>query len=339
MKVFSNNKIYNEFPFDREADFEKEVVNNSKLFFGPKSIYIDAKKKIETKSLGNSIPDGFLFDMSDITSPEFYIVEVELVRHDFYNHIFPQITKFFSFYRNHKSQIDLAEKIYTVINNDPSLKAAFKTFLGEQEIYKFLKDTIQHSQNILLIIDGDKKELPEIMDTYGDTWGKMVKLLLVKKFANGGDIIYTMHPEFENIEYAEIVDAPLKDTVDSVDYTEQMHLDGVSDEIRDIYQQIKKAVFEKFPSLIINPTKHYISVKKDRNIFFMKFSTKKMIVVLPQSETDTAKDILFHPIKILPPNVQRFWFGNGAGSSIIIDNAAHLDEVLKVLFKSIEKFS
>jgi hypothetical protein len=77
VKVFTNNKIYNEFQFDKEADFEKEVVMNSKLFFGTNSIYIDAKRKIEAKNLGNSIPDGFLFDLSDKENPEFYLVEVE----------------------------------------------------------------------------------------------------------------------------------------------------------------------------------------------------------------------------------------------------------------------
>ena len=110
MKLFTNNKTYSQFQFDKEADFEREVVLSSKQFFGTNSIYIDSKRKIETKSLGNSIPDGFLFDLSDKENPEFYIVEVELESHSFYNHIFPQITKFFGFYRNLKSQNDLVEK-------------------------------------------------------------------------------------------------------------------------------------------------------------------------------------------------------------------------------------
>lgn len=109
MKLFANNKTYSEFQFEIEADFEKEIVLNSKLFFGPNSIYIDAKKKIETKSLGNSIPDGFLFDLSDTENPEFYIVEAELAKHDFYTHIFPQLTKFFGFYKNQKGRTDLVD--------------------------------------------------------------------------------------------------------------------------------------------------------------------------------------------------------------------------------------
>ena len=126
MKLFTNNKTYNQFQFDKEADFEREVVLNSKQFFGTNSIYIDAKRKIETKSLGNSIPDGFLFDLSDKDNPEFYIVEVELAKHDFYNHIFPQITKFFGFYKNPKSQNELVEKIFSFITNDNDIKKSSK---------------------------------------------------------------------------------------------------------------------------------------------------------------------------------------------------------------------
>ncbi len=153
MKLFLNNKVYTEIQFDREADFEREVVAKSKLFFGQNSIYIDAKKKIETKSLGNSIPDGFLFDLADKDNPEFYLVEVELLSHDFFKHIFPQVTKFFGFYKNPKSQSDLVEKIFSIITKDIELKLEFKKHLGEKEIYKFIKDTIERSQNILLVID------------------------------------------------------------------------------------------------------------------------------------------------------------------------------------------
>src|SRR5690606_29129136 len=153
----------------------------SKLFFGSKSIYFDAKRKIESKSLGGSIPDGILFDLSDVDNPEFYLIENELSSHDFFNHIFPQITKFFAFYKNRKSQSDLVEKIFSIINTDAVLKQSFKTYLGEMEIFKFVKDTIENSQNILLIIDDDMNQLPEIIDTYTDTWGKMVKVMIIKK--------------------------------------------------------------------------------------------------------------------------------------------------------------
>lgn len=334
MKLFTNNKTYSQFQFDKEADFEREVVLSSKQFFGTNSIYIDAKRKIETKSLGNSIPDGFLFDLSDKDNPEFYIVEVELAKHDFYNHIFPQITKFFGFYKNPKSQNDLVEKIFSFITNDSDIKKEFKKYLGEKEIYKFIKDTIERSQNILLVIDGDKKELPEIMETYSDTWGKMVKLILIKKFFNNGDTIYTMHPDFENIEFADIENEISADTED-IEYNEDYHFDGVSETVRQIYGDLKADLLKANSSLIFNPQKHYISIRKDRNIAFFITGRKKIRLVVMQSDEETRKEIIQQPVKTLTAGVQKFW--NGPSCAIIIETTEHLNEVKTLLRKLVAK--
>ena len=66
MVLYYQNKKLSEQQFSNEKEIEKVVIENSELFFGQSSLFIDAKKKIDTKSLGSSIPDGFLFDLSDI---------------------------------------------------------------------------------------------------------------------------------------------------------------------------------------------------------------------------------------------------------------------------------
>lgn len=181
MLLFNENKKYYEFAYPKEEDIERDVIQNSQLFFGDKSLFIDAKRKIDSKFIGATIPDGFLFDFSEPDNPEFYIVEVELSSHDFYKHIFPQITKFFAFFKNQQSHSELIDKLFSTINSDNNLKREFKKNIGEKEIYKSIKDIVENSQNILLVIDDEKDELPEIIDTYTDTWGKMVKLIILKK--------------------------------------------------------------------------------------------------------------------------------------------------------------
>lgn len=96
--MYMNENKFTEVTFRYESEFEELVKMNYKILFGKKTIYFDLKNKIDTKSLGSSIPDGFLFDFRDEENPEFYIVEVEIAKHDFYKHIFPQITKFFAFF-------------------------------------------------------------------------------------------------------------------------------------------------------------------------------------------------------------------------------------------------
>ena len=336
MRLFSNNKPYNQYQFEKEIDFERDIVTNSKLFFGINSIFIDAKKKIESKNLGNSIPDGFLFDLSDKGNPEFYIVEVELARHDFYKHIFPQITKFFGFYRNPTNLSSLVDKMFDFIKDDELLRREFKRYLGDQEIYKFLKDTIDRSQNILLIIDEDKKELPEIMETYSDTWGKMVKLMLVKKFCNGQESIYSVHPEFENIEFGELSEKIEEaDEILETAYTEEYHLEGVSESIRQVYSELKSHVLGLNLGVALNPQKYYISIRTERNIAFLITQRKKARLVVKQAEEITRSEIKNHFIKTLTPKVQKFW--NGPSCAIILEDVKNLNEVKVLLTKLINE--
>ena len=334
MKLFSNNKSYIEFQFDKEYDFEREIISNSKLFFGANSIFIDAKKKIESKNIGKIIPDGFLFDLSDMNSPEFYLVEVELSKHDFFNHIFPQITKFFGFFKNSKSQNDLIEKIFSIITNDVNLKKEFKKYLGEKEVYKFLKDTIENSQNILLVIDGEKKEMPEIIETYSDTWGKLVKHILINKFTNSEGIIYTMDPEFENIEFSEIENIS-HDESENVEYNEEYHLESVSDKIRNVYFNIRDSLKRFDGSIIFNPQKYYISLRKERNVAFFLIKRKKIKIVVLLSDEETKTLIHFHTVITLSKGVQKFY--NGPSCAIVIEDYENLDEVIELLKKLIAK--
>ena len=100
MGIFTSNRRLPEVTFRIEKDFEEEVYQNSKLFFGEKSILIDTKTLLKGNILGGTIPDGFLFDLSDEAEPQFYLIEVEFAKHSFNTHIFPQINKFFAFFKN-----------------------------------------------------------------------------------------------------------------------------------------------------------------------------------------------------------------------------------------------
>jgi hypothetical protein len=55
--------------FKSEEELEKTVIGHSKTFFGDKTIYFDLKNRVDSKSLGASIPDGFLFDFKDAENP------------------------------------------------------------------------------------------------------------------------------------------------------------------------------------------------------------------------------------------------------------------------------
>src|SRR2546427_10256436 len=130
LAVYSDNRRFQETSFEGDEEkLEQIVKRNPKLLFGPKAIYIDLKNKVQSKELGGAIPDGFLFDLNDKDDPQFYLVEVELQEHDFWKHIFPQITKYFAFYNNSKSRTKLVEKLFEFVHENSHIRDEFRQFL------------------------------------------------------------------------------------------------------------------------------------------------------------------------------------------------------------------
>lgn len=332
MILFQNGKRYTETKYTLENDFEQEIIKSHKLFFGENTIFIDAKKKIGSNSLGNTIPDGFLFDMSDPENREFYLVEVELASHSFYEHIFPQITKFFAFFKSGKRQKELTEKLFSVINTDLDLKKQFKKYLGEKEIFKFLNDVIDSSQNILMVIDGEKPEIPEIMDTYTDTWGKMVKIITIKKFCNCDDIMFSIDPEFNDLEYS-YQQASSPAMVEQPEVSEEFHLEDVSDHVKEIFHAIKQRMLQFKPSLIFNPAKHYISIRDKKAVAYLQFRKKKLVMVTMLPEDVIKAHISSHNVRSLSESVQNYY--NGPCASIDVVDLDNFDEIIKLLEKAI----
>ena len=323
--IYMDGEKFVETEFKTEEDFEKVVRENSKTLFGSKTIYFEIKNKVDTKSLGATIPDGFLFDFRDMENPEFYLVEVELAKHDFYKHIFPQITRFFAFFKNSKSRSDLIDRLFSFIKSNSKVEEEFKSFLGKKEIYKALKEMMENSQNILIVIDENKPEFQEIMETYTDTWDKIVKLEILKQYTANKKTIFTLNPDFEDIGFVE----PLAQEETEERYTESFHTEDVELKITPVYEKIKSAVLKMDSSIQVNPQKYYISLRKNRNFVFVKIKKKKMhIVVMLPYERGTSL-IKKHKVTQLAESVQNFY--NGPCFKVTLENDENLDEILRII--------
>jgi predicted transport protein len=336
--IFHNNSKFTEYSYGSEDDFEQLMFKNSKLLFGSSTIYINLKTKIDTASLGSSKPDGLLFDLSNIDSPEFYLVEVELAKHDFYRHIFPQITRFFAFFRNSKAQNGLIENIFTLVQSDKELDKQFKFFLKGKETFKFIKDTVENSQNILLVIDDMKPELTEMINTYTE-WSKMVRLLVLKEFRNDTDKLMVLSPDFEGVALTEEITESKGEEENSnrIKPTEEYHLEGVDPLVKDIYQRIKSNLLSYKSSLRFNPQKYYISIVDKKNFAYMIFRKKKIWITLLLKESLIWESLKYHKVVTESAGVQKFYGGECA--SIAVENDSNLDEVTDLLKKAITKES
>ncbi len=323
--IFIDGKKFIQKTFKDEEQFEQVIKSNSKLFFGQSTIYIDLKSKIDARTLGGTIPDGFLFDFKDKENPEFYIIEVELARHDFFGHVFPQITKFFSFFRRPESRNKLAETLFRVIQSDSKLNQEFKKALEGKELYKAVKDAIDESQNILLIIDEYKKELDDIFGTYTDTWDKLVTLEIIRQYVSESRSLFVVEPDFEDIG---MIDLELQKGEETA-YTEQFHTEGVIPEVISAYETIKKELLGFDQGVKVNPQKYYISLRKTRNFAFIKIRKKKLRVVI-MLPLDTGKEVIkAHELIPLPQAVQN-WY-NGPCFRVDIADSKELGEIVTAL--------
>jgi len=335
MAIISNGKRFAQFRYTIEKEFEDEIVVSSKMLFGKSTVYINAKKKIDSKSLGGAVPDGFFFDFADQTDPQFYIVEVELSEHNFYNHIFPQITKFFAFFKSSRLRKSLVDKLFSVVDSDELLRNEFKKYLGPLEIYKFLSDIIESSQNILLLADGPINELPEIMDTYTDTWGKMVRFLEVRKHCSGADTIYTVDPDFETLQYEGEKEPEEEEAEEEIPkYSEAFHLEDAKRNVKEVYDRIRTIATQIDSSLVFNAQKYYVSIKAKKNIAFIKFRVKKIRFIVMMPESEIRKHIKNHAVAPLSAPVQNFY--NGPCAAVDIHDLDHIDEIEVLIRRLVE---
>ena len=329
LAVFSETSKIPEVKFNREDEFENEIKLNAKMLFGQKTIYLDIKKRIDTSTLGGSIPDGILFDFEDPEDIRFYLVEVELSKHSFYNHIFPQITKFFAFFKNYSGINILIEKVFSVINEDKEIAQEFRNLSESNEIYKSIKDSIENNPQILLIIDEEKSEFKEIMDTYTDTWDKFVIIEVLKRYQLGPRKIFVMSPDFTRRELLFDIEESQESVEEEIKYSENYHLERVDSSIVSLYNYIKDYMLNTDKLIVFNPQKYYISFRKNRNFAYVDIKKKRIKIAVMLPFEKGREMIRFHKLRQFGEGIQRFY--GRPSFEITIENNENLDEVFGLL--------
>ena len=161
------------------------MIKNVKHIFG-KNAWAIPKIKIKPANGSGRIPDFYVLDT---ISKKLYVVEVERSSHSIPDHITPQITGFYRILSDISSRDDLLDKLYDRVMGNTDLKREFKDN-GIDEIHKFLKDTINKSYEVVLIIDNITEELKNAL-SYGNPHPEILEFRRYKKA--GGDVfIYEM---------------------------------------------------------------------------------------------------------------------------------------------------
>jgi len=316
--------------FKSKKEFEEIILLNNRVLFSDTTLLIETKVKTGFEFSGTYIPDAILFNFKDTEKPKCYLIEVMLSKQDFYGHLFPRMTGFFKQLSNKDTQTSFIELICKIVNKNYHFKKKLKSFIGEEDVPEFIHRVLTGKPSVLLITDDTIQELPEIMQVYIDTWGKLIKPIVLRKFSINRQTLCIIYPDFADIDKGK---DKVKEKV--LKSTEEDHLKGVSDVILDIFSQIKAELLKADEQIQFNPKQYYISIRKNKNLAFMNIGRKRISLVVVNHEEDTRKAIKHHEIKTLTEKVQKFW--NGPSCTIIIENADKLNEVINLLKKLIAK--
>jgi len=314
----TNGNEMNEAKFHKKSELVDFLLENHKTLFGKNSVLID-----NTKSTSEYFPNMFLFDFNEREKPRMYIIEINFAD-DSLGLLYARITHFISSLKNRNYHQDFITELCKIIHGKNETKSELIPWLFDgQEIPDIFSELLENKPAILLVRDNENVVLKLMQDVYVETWGKMVRQILIKMYYCGDDKIYSSEPNFADIWKTE------KSKTDKVKCNEADHLEMMPEKIRNIYNEIKSALLETDSSLEFNPKKHYISVRKNKNLAFLHLRRKNIDIVVMSPEDETRKQIKHHRIKTLPASVQKFW--NGACCTIVIENAENLDEVLDLL--------
>jgi len=193
--IILNDRKFVKTPFVNEQELEQVVIDNYEYIFGPTSIYLP-KTLIKTGDGIGTIPDGFAIDLS---SKKWYLVEAELLHHNVWKHIAPQISKqvIASLQPVSKKNIeDLAVEQY---RQDQTAKDKFtEQQIKEIDIRKILGEILDKDPVIGLPIDAVSGDLKE----WARTLKYNVKLWAISKYVDFNDknsIAYEFPEEFKPV--------------------------------------------------------------------------------------------------------------------------------------------
>lgn len=192
MLIFKTAKFIKT-PFKSEDELEQVVVSNYEYIFGPASFYLP-KKLIKTGDGIGTIPDGFAIDLA---SKKWYLVEAELLHHNVWNHIAPQVSKqvIASLQPISKKTIeDLAVEQY---QSDLTTREKFNDQgIKEINVRKVLSEILDKEPSVGIPIDsisGDLKEWARTLRYNVKLW----KITKYVEFNRPENIVYEFPEEFK----------------------------------------------------------------------------------------------------------------------------------------------
>jgi len=207
--ILLNNRPFQETAFNNEEELEDAVVANKQFIFGPNVVLIDYKRKTGSKlSRNTGIPDGFLLDFTNPKKPQFFFVEYELESHELYDHIGPQIMRFYASFETSKRE--LQKKLLDVIKNDQKLKEDIQqkiSITNFDNIDSLLNYVLfDQSVGMVVVIDDQTEDFNSLLRRFSEA----PEVVTIKKFESENETAYHYSTFREGIAESTIVNSKKK---------------------------------------------------------------------------------------------------------------------------------
>jgi hypothetical protein len=164
-RLIYQNKVFAPYEYSDEDEFEKVILEHANDIFGPKSVFINIKKRIGDDNIV-TIPDGYIIDFSFEKDPRLYIIEIELVTHDPYKHIGQQLLRFGISYKASGRNIKafLLESVLKEKSKKDTVEQGFKK-AGFRNIDAFFESIIfEKPVAAIVIIDQITDDIANVLN-------------------------------------------------------------------------------------------------------------------------------------------------------------------------------
>lgn len=163
--IDETGKVYRQYQYALESEFERMIVDNADSIFGKDGIYFDLKKMIGTPKKGAAIPDGYFLDLTFHRCPKLYLVEVELNSHDVYGHIGEQLLRFGI--SSETDKYKLKRLLSEAIEADAGKQKKMQEFFARSSFdnYNALLDSVvfDNKPSAIIVINEVTPELMKVM--------------------------------------------------------------------------------------------------------------------------------------------------------------------------------
>ena len=179
----------------KESELEEAFLRNYRHIFGKGSLYIPLRKLIGNRI--RKITDGLLLDFNDIHRPRFWIVELELSKHEL-EHIEVQVLGFLRAFDNETSLRVLFKSVEGYLDKCPDEDEWYvpyfvKAWEMANSFPGKMLDNLLHEKKekrgVIIVIDEFREELREVVQDISKVG--QVKVVEFGTFKMNGEKVYS----------------------------------------------------------------------------------------------------------------------------------------------------